>query len=315
MPLGHSRLFEHLAGAQRVLVAGAGGGCDVYCGLPLFLALRERGVEVHLANLTFADLSTSERIDEALFAVRASDEGPDYAPERHLARWLGERGIDATVYAFDRVGVRPIAAGYRELARRLRLDANVLVDGGTDALMRGDEFHLGTPEEDVASIIAASQAGVRVKALVCTAFGVDSFHGVCHAHFLQNVAHFMQHGGWLGAFSMDAALPEVQAYLEAVRDLCARQPRHHSVVNTSMASAIEGFYGDHHVSHRTAGAKLWINPLMAFCWAFELDAVATRVLYRRAIMRTKTYEELSAAIHRFRARIYDQRRPFEEIPA
>ena len=50
MPLGQSPLFAHLGDAHRILVAGAGGGCDVYCGIPLYLALRERGLD-HLGQL------------------------------------------------------------------------------------------------------------------------------------------------------------------------------------------------------------------------------------------------------------------------
>lgn len=49
-------LFTRLREAQRVLVAGAGGGFDIYAGLPLALALRASGKDVHLANLSFADL-------------------------------------------------------------------------------------------------------------------------------------------------------------------------------------------------------------------------------------------------------------------
>lgn len=311
MPLGKTRLFDHLEGAERILVAGAGGGCDIYCGLPLYFALRQRGADVHLGNLSFADLSRSEPLGRALRLVRADDDGGEYAPELQLARWLAGRGISAGVYAFERVGVRPLADGYRALAERLGLDAVVLVDGGTDALMRGDEFNLATPEEDIASILAVAELRVQRKALVCTAFGVDAYHGICHAQFLENVSHYMKRGGYLGVFSMDAELPEVRAYVDAVRHLGERQ----SIVNTSVVSAIEGFYGDHHSSPRTAGTKLWINPLMALCWAFELDAVAERVLYRDAILHTRTYEELTAAIRRFRARIYERRRPFEAIPA
>ncbi|GAB3876495.1 hypothetical protein GCM10029964_023510 [Kibdelosporangium lantanae] len=50
-------LFTRLAPASRVLVAGAGGGFDVYAGLPLAVGLTALGKEVHLANLSFADLS------------------------------------------------------------------------------------------------------------------------------------------------------------------------------------------------------------------------------------------------------------------
>ena len=45
-------LFAALASARNVLIAGAGGGFDVYAGLPLALALWESGKQVHLANLS-----------------------------------------------------------------------------------------------------------------------------------------------------------------------------------------------------------------------------------------------------------------------
>jgi hypothetical protein len=45
-------LFAALAPARSVLIAGAGGGFDVYAGLPLALALWHSGVQVHLANLS-----------------------------------------------------------------------------------------------------------------------------------------------------------------------------------------------------------------------------------------------------------------------
>ena len=39
-----------------MLIAGAGGGFDVYAGLPIALALRDAGKEVFFANLTFTYL-------------------------------------------------------------------------------------------------------------------------------------------------------------------------------------------------------------------------------------------------------------------
>src|SRR5690349_17141972 len=49
-------LLTRLRAADRILVAGAGGGFDVYAGLPIALALRAAGKEVHLANLSFSHL-------------------------------------------------------------------------------------------------------------------------------------------------------------------------------------------------------------------------------------------------------------------
>jgi len=44
-----------LEDAQRILIAGAGGGFDIFCGLPLYFALTAQGKEVYLANLSFTN--------------------------------------------------------------------------------------------------------------------------------------------------------------------------------------------------------------------------------------------------------------------
>jgi hypothetical protein len=91
---------------------------------------------------------------------------------------------------------------YRALVQHLAVDTVVLVDGGTDSLMRGDEIGLGTPREDIATIAAVDELEVERKMLVCLGFGIDRFHGVCHAHFLEAVAELIQTGGYLGTFSL-----------------------------------------------------------------------------------------------------------------
>ncbi|MFC4114929.1 DUF1152 domain-containing protein [Nonomuraea zeae] len=163
-----SPLSARLETSQRILVAGAGGGFDVYAGLPLALALRERGKEVHLANLSFSRLDALDL--DVWQAANLAVIGPDtpspdwYFPERTLARWLAAQGGPSTVYAFPKVGVQPLRAAYAELADRLALDAIVLVDGGTDILLRGDEAGLGTPVEDMASLAAVHGLDVPMPA-------------------------------------------------------------------------------------------------------------------------------------------------------
>ena len=81
--------------------------------------------------------------------------------------------------------------------------------------MRGDEAGLGTPEEDIASIAAVDEVDVPGKYLVCLGFGVDAFHGVCHAHALEAVAELTQQGAFLGALSLTREMPDVRKYMEA----------------------------------------------------------------------------------------------------
>src|SRR6478735_1878315 len=154
-------LFAALAPARNVLIAGAGGGFDVYAGLPLALALWRTGVRVHLANLSFSELALLERdswIAEHVAAVTPDSTSTDwYFPERALARWLATQDLPSTVYAFPPLGVERLRAGYRHLVERLDIDAVVLVDGGTDILLRGDESNLGTPVEDITSLAAVTR--------------------------------------------------------------------------------------------------------------------------------------------------------------
>ena len=298
-------LFERLAPARHVLVAGAGGGFDVFAGLPLALALHAEGKQVSFANLTFSylDGTDARRLAPHVAVVTPDVIGEDeYFPERALAEWLAARGLPSTVYALDKVGVRPLTAAYRDLVRHLDVDAIVLVDGGTDILMRGDEAGLGTPHEDMVSLAAVDALRVPTRIVACIGFGIDTFHGVCHAHFLENVAALARGGAYLGAFSVAADSDEGAAFLDAVKAAQAATPGRPSIVNGSIAAAVAGEFGDVQFTARTSGSELFINPLMSMYFAFDLPAVAARSLYLPALEKTTSIFDVAAIIEAFRRR-------------
>lgn len=130
--------FGELENARRILVAGAGGGFDLFCGLPLYFALRNSGKEVFLGNHSFALLGsgTGRRLAPGLVEVTAESWPEQYFPELHLARWFREaRGEEIPIYAFRKMGVRPLAQAYETLVDELEVDTVLLIDGGTDSLM------------------------------------------------------------------------------------------------------------------------------------------------------------------------------------
>jgi hypothetical protein len=308
-------LLARLGRHDRILIAGAGGGFDVYAGLPLFLALRERGKEVFLANLTFTYLGETDAqyLFPHLARITVETTGADrYFPERRLSEWLAEQGHPATVYAFEKVGVRPLRAAYARLVEELQVSAILLVDGGTDILMRGDEEGLGTPEEDMTSLCAVAGLPGIESFVTSIGFGVDAFHGVCHAHVLENIAAIEREGGYLGAFSVTGGMPEGRAYLSAVSRGQARTPGRPSIVNGSIAAAIEGKFGDVQFSTRTAQSQLFINPLMALYFGFELSVLARQSLYLRLLEDTESIFDVSARIRAFRQTV--QPRPRVPIP-
>lgn len=316
MTFGRWPLLDEIKPGARVLLAGAGGGFDIFCGLPLYFALREAGHFVQLANLTFSNIRRSpDQLHPDLIEVTAQSSSPGaYFPEKYLCEWfLSGRGEHISIFCFDKTGVEPLAEAYQLLVERLQIDTLVLIDGGTDSLMFGDEADLGTPEEDMLSIAAARQLQkVPTKLLVCLGFGVDAYHGICHAHFLENVATLTAAGGFLGTMSLLPSMPAFRLYAEACEAVFKAMPHHPSIVNTSIVSAVEGLYGDHHRTQRTQGSTLWINPLMGVYWGFALEEVAKRVLYLDLLARTRSIVEVMMIIRGFRKGV--KPRPRAQIP-
>ena len=91
---------RELGQSQRVLIAGAGGGFDVFSGLPLYFLLRESGRQVVLANVSFASLvpSVGRWLTPELVEVTADSEGyAYYFPEQVLSSWFRTQGQEVSI--------------------------------------------------------------------------------------------------------------------------------------------------------------------------------------------------------------------------
>ena len=236
--------FAALEGSRRILIAGMGGGFDVFCGLPLYFALRAEGLEVTFANLSFVSFSAlaPRPLAPTLLEVTADlhVQPGEYFPEYYLSCWLAEQNEPSNVYAFEKKGVQPLLTAYRALVEHLNIDTIILIDGGTDALMRGDEADLGTPHEDAVSLCAVNElTGIR-RFVVSLGFGIDSFHGVSHWNVLEATAELARAGAYLGSFSLTPEMRPVQLYRDACEAVFGQMPRHTSIVNSSILSAIWG---------------------------------------------------------------------------
>ena len=133
-----------------------------------------------------------------------------YFPELHLAKWLAkspeDEDVEIPIYTFSKCqGVLPLFQNYQLLVNELGIDAIVLVHGGTDSLMRGDEDGIGTPTEDLTSLAAVqalpSNNNVPNKILICLGFGVDHFLGFSNDLPLQAIPELTRSGCFLGRAS------------------------------------------------------------------------------------------------------------------
>lgn len=304
-------LFQRLKNAGKVLLAGAGGGFDVYAALPIAVALADAGIEVAFANLSFAPLESLDL--DAWLDMNLAVIGPDtycrpdgYFPERSLARWLGRNGFPPLVYAFPRTGVRQLRAAYQQLITHLGATAVVIVDGGTDMLLRGDEADLGTPGEDMATLAALAGIAGPLKVAASLGFGIDR---VSHAQVLENIAAMTTDSSYLGAFSIPCLSRPYELYLDAVDHAQAETPTWPSIVHGQIAAALRGNFGDIELSERTRGSTLFVNPLMGIYFTFDLDGLAARNLYLAQIENTTSFDQIIVSIERYRDSLTATREP------
>ena len=182
----------------------------------------------------------------------------------------------------------------------------------TDSLMRGDEVGLGTPIEDMTTIVAASKLSLSQKYLISIGFGIDHFHGVCHKQFLESVALQIKNGGYKGCCSVTKEDKEGEKFIELVDFANHRQKGHQSIVANSIVSAMQGHFGNYHATYRTRGSELFINPLMNIYWFFDLDKVAGQLLYLSLIEDSQTERDVRDGILTFRELV--KPKEWEDIP-
>ena len=309
-------IVERLRSCRSVLVAGMGGGYDVFCGLPLYLELQARGFDVHLANYSFSDIrgaSHGIRLSQTQVGVLADHEDIyPYFPEYHLAWWfLKQRGVRVPIWCWHKVGPQRLAEDMAALQRHLSLDAVVLVDGGVDSLLRGDEAELGTLVEDAITMHALTQVpGLTVRLMACIGLGAE--RSITYAQIFENIAGLTRDGAFLGSCALTAQMDCGAAYIDAVLYAQAQRLSDPSVINSSIVSALQGEFGNWHLTRKTHGSSLWISPLMPLYWFFEFDAVVRRSHCLQALAGTVTFRDALAALSDFTSRL--PQRPGTRVP-
>jgi len=305
-------IFEELKKSKSILLAGAGGGFDIFSGIPLYFNLTRQGKKVVLANFSFTLLgeTTAKKVFPFCYKISSGDSDlseRNYFPEKYLKLWLGLQGENVDIYGFERTGVQPLKEAYKYLIKKHKIDTVLLVDGGTDSLMFGDEDGLGTPQEDICSMAAVYRSGIKNQYLLSIGFGIDHFHGVSHFRFLENVAEIAKEGGYLGMFQITKEMIEAQKYIDAVNFANKKMSGKESIVSNSIVSALKGEYGDHHATRRTNGSELWINPLMTIYWCFDLRTVVRKIKYYDQIKDITTIGEFNGKLSEYRNKIKELR--------
>src|SRR5207245_10505968 len=138
-----------------------------------------------------------------------------YFPELYLAQWLVEkRDQDVTIWCFEKTGAHPLLENYRVLVERLSIDGILLIDGGVDSLMRGNEAATGTMIEDAISLFAVNEL-VQIPTRIVACLGLGAEQDISYTHVLENIARLTQAVGFLVVCSLAPQMPAYTACVDA----------------------------------------------------------------------------------------------------
>ena len=316
-------ILHLLQDSETILIAGAGGGFDVYAGLPIFFTLREMGKRVHLANYSFSDAPLAEMvtdIDEVIPDILLACKGEMkhdmyYYTEGYLSDWLAKNtDIEPAIWMFPNPGVIQLEQAYQRLHEILHFDTLILVDGGVDSLARGNEQGPGSMLEDSITLVATASLDIPRKLLACIGFGTEVEEHLDHYATLENMSAIAKGGGFYGSCSLTKEMPVFEKYESACRHAWEGENRAKSHISTRIIPAVHGESGDYHMyedrDHRT---RLFISPLMGIYWFFDANIVTARNLTVGAIKNTVTKDDTRRAMLTWFA-MHRDKRSRKQIP-
>ena len=301
-------ILHLLEDSQNILIAGAGGGFDIFAGLPIYFTLKAMGKNVHLANFSFTPIEIVNRFCETITLAKDELEGATagiaddfhvhYYPEGYLARWFKDIcDEDTTIWMFSRNGGKRLGELYEILLGHLKFDALIMIDGGVDSLMRGNEYGTGTLIEDTVSMSAIRQLDVPVKILACLGFGSEL--EVCHHNALFNMARLTKSGAFYGSCALVKGMNAYDRYEEACRYVW-EQPNHHkSHINMRVVSATNGEFGNHHLYNDYRPLEVFVSPLMSLYWFYDAQKVVESSFIADDIGRSDSMEQAFRMTTRF----------------
>ena len=285
--------LDSLKQCDNLLIAGMGGGFDIFCGLPIYFELVKMGKQVHLANFSFSnieDLENTVKLTDTLAEVTSeiSEESP-YFPEKYLSEWFKEKhNKRQSIWCFHKTGAMDLVSNYQKLIAHLSIDGILLIDGGVDSLIIGDEKQTGSLIEDALSLLAVNeQANLKYRGVGCVSFGSE--RDLSYGHILENIANLTKKGGFKGSCSLVKEMESYKEFESAVLFVQAKPYQDPSVINSSLISAVQGEYGNYHLTTKTRGRQLWISPLMPIYWFFDFEKLVNENLYLNQLQYTTSF--------------------------
>lgn len=196
---------QQLSTANNVLLLGLGNN-DILSGLPIYYNLIKEGKKVHLANITNTELrSLNEHtdpiiLDTNVLGVTSTIKFPSSNfVEGYLSQFFkASLNQDVIVWMLNKMSVQETKVALTRLMTHLNIDCIMLIDGGVDSMMQGNEGREALTNKFVTTTttLAAVQ---QIEELQGKVFSVCVNNTTIESSFINdNLSNLALQGGFLG---------------------------------------------------------------------------------------------------------------------
>jgi hypothetical protein len=298
---------------KNILLLGIGGGYDIMGAIPFYMASDDN-------NFVFANYNAGAKTLSKFDTQDLPKETSQSYVEYRLAQWLAPQGVSRYVYAIPKTGVKTAASYIESIVRENDIQAMILVDGGVDSLMTGDEEGSGTWLDDTVMMAAATQVDKRMpKVLACLGFGTELEEGLCHHHVLKNMADLLADEAFFGCCALLRDSWEFRQYVDACEFVWENQRKSH--IHTKVISAVNGLFGAVNqydgVDAQVLGGdkcKNFISPLMSIYWCFSPSCVLAKNKMAEILKDTNTSTDVLMLYRQMIDKLNVNKRKKEPIP-
>jgi len=315
---------------KNILITGCGGGFDFTHGMLIYPELKRLNKNVTIGSFSFgsphniseADIIWQEKTPAGECLVKkvfaTSIGAARYCPEVRLCSYLDIKYPQEKphmVYAYNArlFSVPMLTRLYEQFIKDHEIDTIIIIDGGTDSLMKGDEDGLGDPIEDCVSVTTAAllrknNPKIKHTILLAVGFGMDRFNNVSDAESMKAVAELTKLGGFKGSISIESTSKGFQFYKQCIEHINAGQT-FRSVMSLGMIAATEGNFGYQvpaEASSRVREGNLYLWPLMAMIWGFDPVIMSQRSLISKWIAECEHAIECHTVLTEERKRLHEK---------
>jgi len=287
---------------KTIIIAGCGGGYDLFGGLIFYHRLKTIAKKIILVNYSFTPVKlleeTSQKINDHLYVVTPDIKLPSsvpYYPEAYLSIELNQ-----CVYALSNdPTVKDIIDSYNSLINiEGTPDVIYLVDGGCDVLLTGNEIGLGTPVEDMMHLKALISIDIKYKYILAIGVNVDTAHGVVQDDINNRLNTLESSHVMMSKEYLMLSNPSVKFYYDVVKKC---HPVN-TIVHSLVISALEGhrgLYTPAHLKLRIKKSKVPLLDQTCTLYQFDFNKIANEVKYLGLIKSDLTSDEVDTIIENY----------------